>query len=67
MHKWIIEAGYKIIFCHREAFLLCDEGLKIFQSSTYRSAVKTVRTAIAAYYLTRERGNCFEHLTNSFV
>ena len=38
-HKRIIEAEYEIVFCYPEAFLSCDEGLKIFQSSTYRSAV----------------------------
>ena len=41
-HKRIIEAGYEIVFCHPEAFLSCDKGLKNFQSSTYRSAVKAV-------------------------
>lgn len=38
----IIEAVYEIISCHPETFRSCKDGLKIFQSSTYRSAVKAI-------------------------
>ncbi|XP_068756880.1 probable ATP-dependent DNA helicase RecS [Montipora capricornis] len=36
------EAGYEIVFCHPEAFLSCNNGLEVLQSSVYLSAVKAV-------------------------
>ena len=38
----IIQAGYEIVFCHPEAFLSCEDGLKVLQSTVYLSAVKAV-------------------------
>lgn len=35
-------AGYEIVFCHPEAFLSCNDGLEVLQSSVYLSAVKAV-------------------------
>ena len=36
------QAGYEIVFCHPEAFLSCNDGLEVLQSSVYLSAVKAV-------------------------
>ena len=36
----IIEAGYKIVFCHPESFLSCKDGIKVLQSPAYQNAVK---------------------------
>ena len=38
----INQAGYEIVFCHPEAFLSCNDGLEVLQSSVYLSAVKAV-------------------------
>ena len=38
----IIQAGYEIVFSHPEAFLSCEDGLKVLQSTCYLSAVKAV-------------------------
>ena len=38
----IIQAEYEIVFSHPEAFLSCEDGLKVLQSTIYLSAVKAV-------------------------
>ncbi|XP_068674590.1 bifunctional 3'-5' exonuclease/ATP-dependent helicase WRN-like [Montipora foliosa] len=38
----IIQAQYEIVFSHPEAFLSCEDGLKVIQSTIYLSAVKAV-------------------------
>ncbi|XP_068704636.1 putative ATP-dependent DNA helicase Q1 [Montipora foliosa] len=38
----ITKAGYEIVFCHPEAFLSCNNRLKVLQSSVYLSAIKAV-------------------------
>ena len=38
----IIQAGYEIVFSHPEAFLSCEDGLKVLRSTVYLSAVKAV-------------------------
>ena len=40
--KSIVQAGYKIAFCHPEAFLSCNDGLEVLQSSVHLSAIKAV-------------------------
>ena len=34
------EGDYDIVFTHPEAFLSCKKGMNLFQSATYRKAVK---------------------------
>ena len=41
-HQRITQAGYEIVFCHLEAFLSCNDGLEVLQSSVCFSAVKAV-------------------------
>ena len=38
----IIQVEYEIVFSHPEAFLSCEDGLEVLQSTTYLSAVKAV-------------------------
>lgn len=38
----IFQAQYEIVFSHPEAFLSCEDGLKVIQSTIYLSAVKAV-------------------------
>lgn len=38
----IIQAEYEIFYCHPEAFLPCEDGLEVLQSTIYLSAVKAV-------------------------